>query len=278
MVARPASTGGAYPNFVNNGGPVVTSPRLFTSFWGASWQAGAAQKAAATRLNQFCADLLDSGFMNVLAQYGAGTGKDPSGVTGTSTIASLSGQLTNTAIESAIQSAIGAGTIPEPPPANASDMLMIFLDESIEVKDSGLGIVMCEPTGDTAFGFHDFFTTAKGNPFYYAVVPALTDACLQSSCPTGDSGCSLHLSATQEQRRTQVSSHEFAEMVTDPQLNAWYDPQNGENGDICNGKSDTITAGSNSWTVQRIYSKYDDVTTNGATYCLAQAASPEPLQ
>jgi len=44
-------------------------------------------------------------------------------------------------------------------------------------------------------------------------------------------------------------------------LNAWYDPNNGECGDICNGKTDYIVVGSNTWAVQPHYSKYDDETT-----------------
>src|ERR1017187_892420 len=70
----------------------------------------------------------------------------------------------------------------------------------------------------------------------------LDDACLQNSC--GNSPCSLDPSLSQEQRRTQVTSHEFAEMVTDPAPpTGWYDqndPNSGEVGDICNGESDTI--------------------------------------
>jgi hypothetical protein len=83
-------------------------------------------------------------------------------------------------------------------------------------------------------------------------------------------------SEAQEQRLTQVASHEFAEMTTDPQLNAWVDPVKGENGDICNGESDIITVGTHTWTVQRIYSKYDDIRSEGKAYCLSQAPAPEP--
>lgn len=73
-----------------------------------------------------------------------------------------------------------------------------------------------------------------------------------------------------------MASHEFAEMATDPQLNAWVDPKKGENGDICNGESDVLTVGGNSWTVRKTYSKYDDINSNGTFYCLAQAPSPKP--
>jgi hypothetical protein len=174
-----------------------------------------------------------------------------------------------------LQNAINAGVLPDP--GTPSHMaLMIFLGEGVSVKDTGLGIVMCEPNGDTAFGYHNFFTTSQGNMFYYSVIPGLEDACLQESC-SSDTGCSLHLSEAQEQRQTQVASHEYSEMVTDPELNAWFDATTGaENGDICNGEAGTISVGSNTWTVQRMYSKHDDVATNGATTCILESPDPIP--
>jgi hypothetical protein len=155
---------------------------------------------------------------------------------------------------------------------------MIYLDDGTSVNDAqGSGIVMCAAAGDDAFGYHSFFTTTAGNPFYYAVMPGLGDGCLQASCGS-DASCSLHLAETREQRLTQVTSHEFAELVTDPQLNAWFEGNaGGENGDICNGEAATITVGSNTWTVQRTYSKTDDINTNGASFCLSEAADPIPL-
>jgi hypothetical protein len=275
LMAAAPSTRGAFPNFTNHGGPVITAPVLRTTFWGGSWTTQAGQ-AAMQRLNQFCTDILNSGFMNVLAQYGAGSGKGTGRFAGSTTITTVSGSLTNAQIDAQIQGGIDAGTLSEPPKNNTTDVLVIFLDESVEVDDSSEGLVMCEPSGDTAFGYHDFFTTKGGNDFYYAVIPALDDKCIEQTCPGGDSGCSLTSGATQEQRRTQVSSHEIAEMLTDPHLNAWYDPQNGENGDICNGESVTITVGTATWTVQPTYSKYDDQNTDGQTYCVTEAANPIP--
>jgi hypothetical protein len=71
-------------------------------------------------------------------------------------------------------------------------------------------------------------------------------------------------------------SHEFAEVVTDPELNAWYDSNGSENGDICNGNAGTITVSSNTWTVQRMYSKYDDIQSNGALTCVTEPPNPLP--
>src|SRR5262249_29262542 len=153
-------------------------------------------------------------------------------------ITNVAANLSDTDIHNVIQGAINSGVIPEPPANNTTHVIVIYLDESVAVQDASLGIVMCEPAGDNAFGYHYFFKTAKGNNCYYSVIPALDNACLKNSCGS-DSGCSLHLSQTQEQRRTQVTSHEFAEMVTDPQFpTGWFGPVSDENGDICNGESD----------------------------------------
>ena len=274
--APPAAA--AFPGFTYHGGPVITCPLVYTSFWGPSWLSDPAHLLRAGRLSQFHEDLLRSGFMNVLSQYGVGFGAGAGGAFVRATfVSSVPSTLTDNAIHGILQVAINAGVLPEPgnPSNNA---VIIYLDESIGINDPGNPVgplVLCEPTNDSAFGYHNFFLTAAGHPCYYAVIPGLTDACLKESCPL-DVGCSLHLSETQEQRQTQAASHEFAEMTTDPQINAWLDDANGENGDICNGEPDLLTVGPNTWTVQRIYSKYDDNQTNGASHCRSQAPSPEP--
>jgi hypothetical protein len=262
-------------SFGYQGGPIIAQPQVYATFWGAAWaNADHAQRRA--DLVQFIQDLLASDYMNILSQYGVGQGAGQGGTwMGDSGLATVQGQLSDSDIHANVQSLINAGTLPEPAsPSNIA--LMIFLDESVDVNDAGLGVTMCAPQGDTAFGYHYFFTTAAGNQFYYAVVPALTDACLQESCQD-DNSCSLHLAATQEQRQTQVASHEFSEMVTDPEITAWRDPNNGnENGDICNGKNGTITVGGRSWTVQRMYSLVDD--SSGGQACILGAPNPIPSQ
>jgi hypothetical protein len=265
---------GKYPNFHYQGGPVIASPEVRTSFWGPLW-GDADHQGRAQRLNQFHRDLLQSGFMNVLSQYGVGQGAGKAGTfLGDTFISDVSSTLTDPVIRSTIQSAIDRGVLPSGDPSNVA--LVIYLDENTGINDPTDQLVLCEPKNDNAFGYHDFFVTTAGHKFYYAVIPALTDSCLKESCPGQDSGCSLHLVQTQEQRQTQVASHEFAEMVTDPELNAWVDAKAGENGDICNGESATINLGANTWTVQRTYSKTDDITTKGQSFCLASAPSPIP--
>jgi len=266
---------GKFPNFTWHGGPVIKSPEVHTTFWGALWS-DASHQARARRLNQYHQDLLQSDFMNVLSQYGVGQGAGNAGTfVGDTFLANVPTTLTDPVIRQTIQSAIDRGDLPEPgTPSNIA--LIIYLDENIGINDPADQLVLCEPANDNAFGYHDFFTTTAGHKFYYAVIPGLSNACLQNSCPGGDASCSLRLAQTQEQRQTQVASHEFAEMTTDPELDAWVDPKGGENGDICNGQSATITAGPNTWTVQGTYSKTDDVATNGQSFCRATAAAPIP--
>lgn len=270
-------TVGAFPGFVFHGGPVITFPQVYISFWGPMWSSDQAYVTRSQHLTEFLQDLLQSNFMNVLSQYGVGTGAGSGVFVQHSFVTNIPTTLDESTIHSILQACINSSALPEPS-SPSNNILVIFLDETIGVNDPGNGLVLCELQQDTAFGYHSFFTTEAGNLFYYAIIPALTDQCLQESCSGGDSQCSLHLTEQQEQRQTQVTSHEFAEMTSDPELNAWFDPdpQSGENGDICNGESDIIIVGANQWTVQRIYSKFDDIQTQGASYCLSQALSPEP--
>jgi hypothetical protein len=260
-------------NFGFEGGPVISSPQVYASFWGASWTQPA-HIAERANLVQFLRDFLASDYMNILSQYGVGDGAGHCGAwVEDSDHATAKGQMSDAHIHKEIQSLVDSGVLPEPSsPSNMA--LMIFLDESIEIKDKHLGVVMCEKLHDTAFGYHNYFTTSAGHKLYYSVIPALDDTCLQESCPE-DSSCSLRLAASQEQRRTQVASHEFSEMVTDPEIDAWRDPQSGqENGDICNGRGATITVEGRSWTVQQMYSRRHDE--EGAPACIVGAPTPLP--
>jgi hypothetical protein len=265
----------AHADFTYNGGAVIRSPQVYTTFWGPQWS-DATHAVRADRMNQFIQDLLNSDYMNVLSQYGVGSGTGAAGAfIAASFVPNVASQLDEATIAQVIQSSIDAGTLPEPPATDNNIVLVIYLDETIAVDQPGLR--MCEPSSDNAFGFHFDFVTSAGNEFYYAVIPALDDNCIRNTCPQGN--CSLQTTQTQEQRLTQVTSHEFAEMCTDPKFQAgWYGPVSDENGDICNGQAATITVGANTWTVQSQYSKTDDEQSSGATVCAVGALAPMSLR
>lgn len=271
-------TAGTHSGFVYHGGPVVGCSQIYATFWGDQWLSDPAATQRAGRLAQYMKDLLASKYMNILSQYGCGNGAGGAGIfVRSGFVSGVPANLDETSIHSTLQNLINTGAVPEPTGTGlrrAVPVVMIFLADGIGVNSANLGAVMCEPSGDSAFGYHFFFTTAGGHNLYYAVIPGLTDACLTQSCGN-DAGCSLHLAETQEQRQTQVASHEYSELVSDPELSAWFEP-GAENGDICNGEAATITVGANTWTVQRMYSKFDDINTNGASFCVVEPANPIP--
>ena len=265
----------SHANFTYQGGPVISNPKVFTSYWGPKWETDQEHQERKEHLDQFVKALLASEYMNILSQYGVGSGAGKAGMfVDNSMDSAVSGELTDANIHARIQHLIDTGKLPEP--ATSADVVaLIFLDDGITINDADLGIVICEPTSDTAFGYHYFFTTSAGGRFYYAIIPGLSDECLRESCPNNDENCSLKLETSVEQRLTQVTSHEFAEMVTDPEINAWRDSCNGaEVSDICNGESATITVSGRTWTVQKMYSYYDEA--NGDQPCVVNPSSPRP--
>jgi hypothetical protein len=122
---------------------------------------------------------------------------------------------------------------------------VIYLDENTIINGGGRQLNF---PGAPDIGFHDHFTTTAGHQFYYAFVAYFSDV---------NSG-------------TVVASHELAEMITDPEYTAWT-PDGGytEIGDLCEGSDATITVGSNTWTIQEIYSDTDSA-------CMSQEPNPLP--
>jgi hypothetical protein len=228
------------------GGPVVYCPVVYTSFWGASWTSSNA--SLASQLNQFVQDLMASGpWMNILTQYGvAGTGAFAQA----SFLEFVPKTLTVQSYEAIFQACINAGLIPEPANVNNSksaSIVIVFLDQSVIINGGGRQLNF---PGAPDAGYHDSFTTAAGNPFIYAFVE-FTD--LNSICS--------------------ITSHEFAEMITDPLYNAWTPDHAGhEIGDYCSWQETNITVSGRTWTVQKLWS---DV----ANACVASAPSKiTPIQ
>jgi hypothetical protein len=261
----------AYPNFSYHGGPVISCPQIYASFWGDQWISDPGHLTRAGAITQFLGDLCNSGYMNVLSQYGCGNGAGSGFFNRASFVDSVPSILNTSGIESIIQSLVDNTVIPQRWGTTQNHLaLFIYLDDLTGFSDVHK---MCVPGADF-FGFHSYFVTTGGTHFYYAVIPCLSDDCLKDTCGPV---CSLQLAETVEQRITQVTSHEFAEMLTNPEGNAWYAEDTAhENGDICNGETDTITVGSNTWTVQRQYSKTDDINSSGRTYCVTELANPLP--
>jgi len=209
---RPASGIAAPPaaQLTYRGGPLLTSVKVFTVFWGTAWQASP-NSALATQINEFFKFVLSSALMDQLFEYSvAGQTIGHGSFIGTVTITQpvLSNSVTDTAIQKTLQQEIQSNSVPKP---DANTLYFIYLPPGTAVVQGGSR--SCQ-----AFcGYHDSF----GSGIYYAVMPF-------PNCG-GCLGGMTNLDAL-----TSTSSHELCEAITDPVPGqGWYDDTHGEIGDIC---------------------------------------------
>ena len=191
-------------------GRLLQQPRVYSVYWGASWQSSPSAPALRGRIDQFFRDVLVSPLMDQLAEYNVKGQTIGHGQYLGSTVRSDSapvGSVTDLAIRTQLLKWIKAKAIP----SNALNSLyFIYLEPGI-VSIMG-GSKSCQ----NYCGYHD----AVGN-VYYAVMPyPLCTGCLGG--------------LTVVDAITGTSSHELCEAITDPVPGqGWYDDANGEIGDIC---------------------------------------------
>jgi hypothetical protein len=171
-------------------------------------------------------------------------------------------QIQDSNVQAELQAQITARHLPQPAldsAGNTNTLYEIFFRK-------GQSICMgttCSLVGGGFCAYHGTIAAGSLPELYYSVEPDLT----------GVSGCGT---ATDFENTTSVASHEMIEAVTDGEVGlanvngpplAWYDPTNGEIGDICNGQQGTVTGGDgNSYTVQKQFSNVanDCILTRGA--------------
>ena len=213
----PARVAAAAPNLTYRNGPLLTSVKVFTVFWGAAWQQSPSSEVM-TKINQFFDYILTSQLIDQLGEYSVpgktiGHGSRMGTVVLTSPDPGTSVQ--DSAIQKLIQSEISAGTLPA---TNANSLYFVFLPQGVKVVQGNTA--SCQ----SFCGYHDSF----GKNVYYAVMPY-----------PGCTGCTGGLAASDA--LTSTTSHELCESITDPiPGQGWYDVNNGEIGDICAWKTRTL--------------------------------------
>ncbi len=244
-----AVAGAPAPALQNHGGPVLTSVEVVPIYWGADWS-NATNAPLATQVDQFFDFILSSSYMDLLSEYGSATtpirhgrrirsvhfpASEPGSVTATGR------QVTDAQIQQALQGWIAAGKVPA---TTANTLYFVYLPPNV------VSVMQDGEQSCVAFcGYH----SAVGN-VYYAVIPYAT-------C----NGCVF--AGNFLDTLTEVTSHELAEAVTDPALNAWWDSNSGnEIGDICNRQ--TVRLGG--YLVQTEWS-------NGQSSCTIEARAPISL-
>jgi hypothetical protein len=250
-----------------DGGPVVECLFAYPVFVGNKWQTDATWKCFASALQLFYTDLFASSFGTVLRQYGY---RDGVFVSAHFEPAPASGTLGDAAVAQIVADLHAGGVIPDDPAHQGNSIFahaaFVHLDDTVAFNDTSpppLGFSFCAP--EFVYGYHWYNATLRPVPFSYGVIAGMSDACL-----AGDTDPLVNLA--QLSRITVVASHELAELVSDPQPFTGWTP---EIGDTCEGQglNATFTGAHGTWTVQKIYSLFDDE--QGQTFCVASSAAPQ---
>jgi hypothetical protein len=222
------------------GGPVISNVVVHAVYWGNS-------TAFQSHLNDFYGNITNSSYMDWLSEYNTPTQTIGRGSFAGGTV--ITPSHTGTALQDAdiqaeLSAQMDAGHLPQSDGKN--DLYMFHFPPGIKITapdgQSDSCVVFC--------AYHGTFK--KGNKVvFYGIHPDLA----QTGC---NQGCG---SSSAQENTTSVASHEMVEAITDAEVGlatqvgaplAWYNTQQGEIGDICNGKQGQV----NGFTVQLQWSNH----------------------
>ena len=201
------------------GGPIVQSVNVVTVWWG-----GKSNVQYADNLNGFYTGVTKSPWFDVMSEYNTNGYTIGSGtwVGEYSDTAAPNGTVTDAQIQSRLLQLINSNSVPY----NENTYYAIHFMPGVYISDYGGSCVyFCAYHGTIQYG---------SSYVYYGVMPDQGGNCL--------GGCGSDPSLFNN--ICSVSSHELAEMVTDPAVGlatidayplAWYSGSLGEIGDICGG-------------------------------------------
>ena len=217
MLAAPAAPAGAQLQY--HGGKLLESVEVVPIYWGAFW-ATAAGAQLSTQIDGFFDFILTSSLIDLLAEYSTptmqiGRGQRLASVripnSEPGTIVGGVRQVTDAQLQQALQGWVTDGTVPAVTP---NTLYFFYLPDGTVSVDGNTK--SCQDY----CGYHNHVNQT----LFYAVEPYIT-------CQ----GCSFGVILDS---LTKVSSHELCEAITDPALDAWWDPNTGDEiGDICNSST-----------------------------------------
>lgn len=218
------------PNLIYHGGPVQTAPTTVQPiFWGTSWGPGYTGDQI-SGVNAFYSGVGSSNYLKTNTEYTQNNSPSQTvsaGVTPGVAVTDTSPAPTNAPQTSTILAEV-AKLYPSPTP-NA--YYPVYIDQ---------------PRGHAGYCAWHSAGTINGVPVQFGFFFKLD----------GDPGCDPQSSDPKWSEGTKaavnVSGHELSEMLTDPQLNAWYDSKGAENSDKCAWTFGTsmISLGKYSWKIQ----------------------------
>jgi hypothetical protein len=243
--APKAATACSEPNcpLVYNGGPVQHSPKVWLLLWGPNWSSDSSQAATASYLESFLGGLgaqPNDTWSTSMSQYGDGTGHP-----------AFTGSVYRGATQDT--STPPSGVTPNQLAAEADAFAA-----QMGISGNDAQIVVATQSGTSPNGFGtQYCAWHSSSSVPFTNLPYVLDA---------GQGCGedfVNASGTRDGFSI-VEGHEYAETVTDPQVEfGWWDPNDssgGENGDKCawdRGQGDpaqNITLSTGSFPVQALWS------------------------
>jgi len=196
------------PNLIYHGGPVQTAPTVVQPiFWGSSWSSYSGDEI--TGIDLFYSGVGGTSYAGTNTEYTNSSSQPVSaGITPSAHVTDSSAAPTSAPQTSTILAEV-ARLFPHP---TANAYYPVYIDR---------------PRGRAQYCAWHSAGTINGVTVQFGFFFKLD----------GDPGCDPHSSNTSQSEGLaalgNVSGHELSEMMTDPQLNAWYDSKGAENADKC---------------------------------------------
>jgi hypothetical protein len=237
--------GGRVTNLTWHNGPVMHSTTVIPIFWGAAWGNPSFMDDKQSGLDTLYSRMGDTPYARSNGEY-----YDATGNVNTSTISRGSD-----VVDSATATPPGA-------PSTAQVLAEVAkATNNNPTRGAYYPVYSDQPRGNAGYCAWHSAGTIAGTPVEFGFFFNLDG---DPGCDPGDSGTghTQGLAAL-----ANVSGHELSEMLTDPQLNAWYDQQGQENADKCawtfNGN---VTIGGQEWKIQGNWSNAAALAKTGYAY------------
>jgi len=212
-----------------HGGNVMHSTKVVPIFWGSSWGSSSFAGDKISGLDYFYSNVHGTGYANTNSEYTDGSGQQVS----TTDISNL-GHVTDSSPTSS-----GA------PSTNQVLAEVAKMTNNSPVEDAYYPVYSDKPRGSAGYCAWHSSGTIGSTRVQFAFFFSLD----------GDPGCDPQATGTGHSQGlsalANVSGHELSEMLTDPQLDAWYDQKGAENSDKCAWTfSANVTIGNQLWKIQ----------------------------
>ncbi|HLY94124.1 MAG TPA: hypothetical protein VKP14_04685 [Gaiellaceae bacterium] len=244
--AQNANHGGGGQGHVSllqwHNGPVMHSTTVIPVFWGSAWSSSSFTGDKVTGLDYLYSNIHGTSYAHTNSEYTDGAGN------------------VNT-------TSIGKGsdfTDTSATPSGAPSTAQVLAEVAKETNNNPTAgayypVYSDQPRGSAGYCAWHSSGTINGVQVEFGFFFNLDgDPGCDPNAPT-NLGHSQGLSAL-----ANVSGHELSEMLTDPQLNAWYDRQGNENADKCAWTfSGLVTIGAQSWKIQGNWSNAAASTNSG---------------